>query len=185
VTARNIHPGVLAFSALLSIGCDTSGFRDAYMALDSNGDRKREYFYTDTEEIFCIGKLASGVADLTVASSLRATELYNSRDGTSTPVDAFLATEDQGPGKGKDITVSFELKRNNEDEPYPAGKFACELSLDGELAETLPFEIRYPDCPVAPIFSGAACAGFVLDRTTCVGALSTPCTCKGDTWQCD
>jgi hypothetical protein len=172
-------------SLLLTTACDTSGFRDAYMALDSEGNRERTRFFTDTENIYCVGKLASGVDDLTVSATLRAEQMYSPRDGKPYDVDYYLGVEDEAPGKGKDITVAFLLEHPNSDAPYPAGRFVCELALDGEVAERLPFEIAFPDCPEAPIVSGALCAGFVVEGARCTGALSTPCTCGSDgVWSC-
>jgi hypothetical protein len=170
---------------LFATGCDTAGFSDAYMALDSAGKRQREYFFTDTENIYCVGKLASGVDDLTVSGTLRAQQIYDRRSGEPIDVDYYLGTEDQAPGAGEDITVSFLLEHDQSNDPYPAGKFVCELSLDGEVVERLPFEIKFPACPEAPVVSGAVCEGFVLQGARCPGALSDDCTCEDDgVWSC-
>lgn len=179
--------GAWRAALLLSLtGCDTAGFRDAYMALDSSGDRERERFFTDTEGIFCIAKLASGVDDVTVNAALRATQLYDARGGKPTDVDYYLGVSEEAPGKGEDITVSFELERPEPEAPYAAGRFVCELSIDGELRERIPFEVAFPDCPVAPIFSGGACAGFVREGARCRGALATTCECGEDgLWSCE
>ena len=175
---------VSAVLLLTTASCDTAGFSEAYMSLDSAGRREREYFFTDTENIYCFGKLASGVDDLTVSGALRARQIYDPRSGTATDVDFYLGMEDQAPGAGEDISVSFLLERESE-EPYPAGKFVCELALDGEVVESLPFEIRIPACPEAPIFSGAVCEGFVLQGARCAGALAGQCTCQEDgVWSC-
>jgi hypothetical protein len=156
------------------------------MALDSGGKRERERFFTDTEGIFCIAKMASGVDDVTVNARLLAEQLYDSRDGRATNVDYELAVSEEAPGKGKDIMVSFEWKRLDPDEPYAAGRFVCELSLDGEVQERVPFEVALPACPAAPIFSGRICAGFVLDGSRCPGALGVPCVCDSEgLWSCD
>jgi hypothetical protein len=179
------HHLVLAAVLLTSVGCDTAGFSDAYMSLDSAGKRRREHFFTDTENIYCFGKLASGVDDLTVSGTLRAEQIYDPRNGTPVDVDFYLGTEDQAPGAGKDITVAFLLEHDESDEPYTAGKFVCELGLDGEVVERLPFEIEFPTCPEAPIFTGAVCAGFVLQGAQCQGALADTCTCQEDgVWSC-
>jgi hypothetical protein len=170
---------------LLTTGCDTSGFRDAYMALDSAGKRKREHFYTDTDQIFCIGKFVRGVEDVTVSATLRAQQLYDPHDGHAYDVDYRLAISDEAPGKGEETVVSFELQRQDSDGPYAAGRFLCELAIDGEVEELLPFEVKFPDCPEAPIFGGGICAGFVLEGSRCMGALSTPCVCGTDgIWSC-
>jgi hypothetical protein len=170
---------------LLVMGCDTAGFKDAYMSLDSAGKREREHFYTDTDKIYCIGKFVSGVEDVTVSATLRAQQLYDARDGHAYDVDYRLAISDEAPGKGEDIIVSFELERPESDAPYAAGKFVCELAIDGEIKERLPFEVQFPGCPEAPIYGGGFCAGFVLEGARCTGALSTPCVCGSDgLWSC-
>ena len=178
----------VACAALLTLsiaGCDTAGFKDAYMSLDSAGNRQRDGFFTDTEAIYCVGKLVSGVDDITVSAVLRAEQLYDSRTGEPSPVSFYLGTEDQAPGAGEDIIVSFQLERDEADAPYPAGKFVCELALDGRVEERLPFEIAYPTCPEAPIVTGATCRGFVLEGASCPGAFGDDCACTDQgLWQC-
>ena len=170
---------------LLTAGCDTAGFSDAYMALDSSGKRKRDHFFTDTEDIYCVGKMASGVEDLTVSASLRATQIYDRRGGKPIDVDYYLGVEDLAPGAGSDITVSFKLERTDSDAPYLAGKFVCELAIDGEVRERVPFDVRFPECPEAPIVNDALCGGFVLEGARCGGALNDDCTCRQDgVWSC-
>jgi hypothetical protein len=176
----------LAALLLLTAGCDTSGFRDAYMSLDSSGDRKRERFFTDTETIYCIAEIASGVDDVTVSARLRAQQIYDPRDGRVTNVDYDLGISEEAPGQGEVITISFELERPDADGPYAAGRFVCELAIDGEVKERVPFEVAIPDCPAAPIFSGGVCAGFVLDGARCAGALGDECACGSDgLWSCE
>lgn len=178
--------GFLTAALLVVTGCDTSGFRDAYMSLDSAGQRKRERFFTDTESIFCIAKVASGVDDVTVSASIRASQLYDPRDGRPYDVDYLVGIGDDGPGKGEDITISFELSRGDDEAPYTAGRFVCELGLDGEVKERLPFEIVFPDCPEAPIYAGGICAGFVIEGSRCDGALADRCVCGSDGyWSCE
>jgi hypothetical protein len=175
----------VALLVLFATGCETSGFSDAYMALDSSGKREREYFFTDTEEIYCVGKLASGVDDLTVSVAIRAEQIYDPKTGAAQRVDYYLGTEDQAPGAGQNLIVSFKLEKSDTDAPYPAGRFVCEFSLDGELKERLPFEVRFPSCPEAPIVDGTICGGFVLEGARCNSAFSMPCTCGSDgVWQC-
>lgn len=178
--------GWLAGLLLLVTGCDTSGIRDAYMALDSEGNRERERFFTDTESIFCIAKMASGVDDVTVSARLLAEQIYDPRDGRAIDVDYELAISEEAPGRGEDITVSFELKRDEADAPYAAGRFVCELALDGEVKERLPYEVAFPDCPEAPIFTRGICLGFVIEGSRCDGALGGSCVCGEDGhWSCD
>lgn len=178
--------GVMTTVLLLATGCDTAGFTRAYLALDSDGNRRREVFFTDTESIFCVGEMASGVDDVTVNATLRASQLYDPRDGHPYDVSYIVGLGEEAPGKGEDITVAFELKRSDDATPYSAGRFECELSLDGEVKERLPFEIVFPSCPQAPIHGGEVCAGFVLEGAQCEGALGKPCRCtKEGSWSCE
>jgi hypothetical protein len=172
-------------SVLALCSCRSAGIKRAYMSLDAEGDRKREVFYTDTEAIFCVAEIASGRDDLSVGGALRATSFYSSVDGSRQPANALLAIEEEAPGAGEDVRVSFELEIENDD-PYPAGTFVCDLSLDGEVEESLPFEIRFPACPAAPLFSGLVCRDFVVEGSVCPGAFAgTNCTCaQSGTWEC-
>ncbi len=175
----------LAALVLLLTACDTSGVRDAYMSLDSAGKRKRERFFTDTEAIFCIAEVASGVEDLTVSATLHAQQLYDPRSGEALNVDYYLGVDDEAPGKGENTIVSFEIKRDDEEAPFTAGKFVCEIALDGEVKERLPYEVVFPPCPEAPIYDGSRCEGFVIEGSRCHGALDVPCTCGRDgVWSC-
>lgn len=175
----------LGAALLLLTSCETSGIRDAYMSLDSSGKRKRERFFTDTEDIYCIAKVASGVDDVTVSATLRAEQIYDPQSGEPIDVDFFLGVGDEGPGKGEDITVSFQVERSDPDAPFTAGRFVCEIALDGEVKERLPYEVAFPACPEAPIFHGATCAGFVVEGSECPSAASTPCVCDSEgAWSC-
>ena len=173
---------VLAFSGL---GCDAFGVKRAYLALDAQGDRKREHFFTDTEAIFCVAELASGIDDLTVTAELRQLASFSPLDGTRTSVDARSGVSEIAPGAGEDLLVAFELERPSRDAPYPAGLFRCELSLNGELEVELDFRIDYPECPVVPVLAGIPCAGFVLFGATCSDIAAQPCVCgESGTWEC-
>jgi hypothetical protein len=166
-------------------GCKTAGFKETFMSLDSSGDRRREHFFVDTEEIHCIGKMVSGVSDVTVTGVVRASQLWDPRTKTMRKVDAFLATEEVAPGAGKDIVVDFKLKPRTEGEPYEAGVYTCELSIDGEVEASVPFDVAFPACPAAPIFGGERCEGFVLPGSACPSAVKTDCVCAASgTWEC-
>lgn len=165
--------------------CNTAGFKEAFMSLDSSGNRRREHFFTDTEEIHCIGKMASGRKDVTVEGVLTAQQLWDPRVESFRDVDAYVTSEEIAPGAGKDIVVDFHFKRKNDEDPYLPGKYTCELSIDGEVEEVVPFDIAFPECPTAPIHPGDRCAGFVLPRSVCPGAVKQPCKCgESGAWEC-
>jgi hypothetical protein len=172
------------FVALTSVACDSAGFKRGYMALDSEGERERDVFYTDSEGIFCVVEMASGREDVTVKAELHAQAFYVPPDGHAEEASVFIAAEEEAPGAGEELTVSFEWVRDA-DEPYPAGVYECRLFLEDELEETLPFEVRYPECPVAPVVNGLSCDGFVLPNARCPGAFEGRiCTCRDGVWRC-
>jgi len=173
-------------AVLALASCRSAGVKRAYMALDSEGDRKRDVFFTDTEGIFCVAEIASGRKDLSVGAVWRATSLYSTIDGSKTSGSGVLAVGEEAPGAGENVRVSFHLEIRDSDKPYPAGTFACDLSLDGEVEETLDFEVRFPVCPAAPLFSGLVCKGFVVEGSVCPGAVSgTSCSCpQSGIWEC-
>jgi hypothetical protein len=175
---------LLALVALSS--CRSAGIKRAYMSLDSDGKRKRDVFFTDTETMFCVAEIASGREDLSVGGVWRATSFYSSLDGSKAPVNSVLAIEEEAPGAGEDVRVFFELFMKDGDRPYPAGTFVCDLSLDGEVEESLAFEVQFPACPAAPLFSGLVCRDFVIGGSVCPGATSgTNCTCaESGLWEC-
>ena len=177
-------PAVLLVVAALA-GCDTAGFKRSYLALDSEGHRKRDSFFTDTESMFCVAELASGVDDVTVQGVFELRAIFSSESGERVPIQRPIGSAEVAPGAGEDLIASFELLRANAEEPYQAGDYACLLYLNGELESELTFPIHYPSCPAAPIEAGFRCAGFVLNGQVCPGASGNPCVCDASgTWQC-
>jgi hypothetical protein len=176
----------LACLCLWLLACDTVGVKDAYTALDVSGNRKRDVFYTDTESIYCVIEMASGVTDVTVISRLIANTIYDPFTGEPRPIGAIVDVDEQAPGAGDSLTIAFEIEKDSDDDPYPAGAYTCEFLIDGALQATMDFEVRYPDCPFKPIESDTSCAGLVLYGTMCPGRLGGSCECGADsgTWEC-
>jgi hypothetical protein len=179
---------VCVLGTLLSpLCCNTAGFKDAYMALDGEGGRKRSVFYTDSEQIYCVAEMASGTADVTVTARVRVLAAYDALTGQAIQrAGDIIAAEEQAPGIGTDITASFLLEKPEGSEVYPAGQFSCDLYLDGELETSLDFETRYPACPFMPIEAETTCAGLVLLGSECPSPAGGICTCTPDTavWSC-
>jgi hypothetical protein len=180
--------GTLA--ALLSIGllgCDTVGVKDAYTALDARGDRKREVFSTETPAIYCVLELASGLADVTVTARLRANALYDEHTGEPHVLGTVVGIEEQAPGAGENLIVSFRIDKPADLEVYPAGDFTCEFLIDGELEVELDFEVQYPDCPFMPIEALSSCAHVVLRGVECPAPYGGACVCAPDAgvWECE
>jgi hypothetical protein len=179
--------GACALLLLLLVGCETAGFKDAYIALDAQGNRKRSVFHTDTEAIYCVAELASGVDDVSVMAKVRVRALYDEYTGESRPLDSIIGVQEQAPGKGDDLTVSFQLEKPQDQQTSPAGRLSCELYLDGKLERKLDFEVRYPDCPLLAIEPESSCAGVVLRGAECPSPRGGGCLCDPDlgTWNCD
>jgi hypothetical protein len=183
--SRYIARGAMLLMFLTLAGCKTAGFKETFMALDGSGNRRREHFFVDTEEIHCVGKLASGVNDVTVTGVLRATQLWDPQAREMRKVDAVLATEELAPGAGKDLVIAFKLEPPSDGGPYRAGEYTCELSIDGEVEASVPFDIAFPECPAAPVSSGALCEGFVLPGSRCPSSTKTECVCaESGNWEC-
>lgn len=182
---RSAARGAVVIVSLLACACDTAGVQRAYMALDEQGMRRRDVFYTDTEAIFCVAELVSGTDDVTVRGQLTSTYLELP---TGEVVDRHVLHDvsEAAPGAGEDLRVSFELEKESSDDPYVPGKYACEIYVNGELEETLPFEIRFPACPETALRPGLKCAGFFRTGTQCPAAIAgSVCTCNEDgTWGC-
>jgi hypothetical protein len=176
-----------ALLALSLLACDTAGFKDSYVALDAQGNRKRDVFFTDTESIFCVAEMASGVDDVTVVAKLRARALYDEFTGEPHELDTIAGAEEQAPGAGTDITVSFLIEKPEGIEFYPAGWFVCELYLDGKLESSLDFEVRYPKCPFEPVQAEKPCAGVVLFGSKCPSPDGLTCRCQPEpgVWECE
>ena len=177
----------VVLSSWLLGGCKSVGIKDTYAALDAQGERKRSVFHTDTPAIYCVMEMASGVEDVTVVARLRANALYDRLTGDRVRVGTIVGAEEQAPGIGEDIAISFLIKKPMGFDFYPAGDFSCEFLIDGELEATVDFEVRFPSCPFAPIETGTSCAGLVLLESECPGPIGDTCVCTGDeaSWQCE
>jgi hypothetical protein len=185
--ARLTLAGCVLGAALAPFGCNSAGFKRAYMALDGSGNRKRDVFLTENEQIYCVAEMASGTADVSVVARVRVWAVYDPLTGERQERGGeIVGAEEQAPGVGADISAAFLIEKPDGARFYPAGVFSCDLYLDGELEQSLDFEIRYPDCPFAPIDAGSTCAGLVLLGNECPSPAGGTCTCAVDTgfWSC-
>jgi hypothetical protein len=169
-----------------SCSATAGGFSKTFMSIDSNGDRPRTTFFTDTIAIYCGGTFSSGTTDVTVNAVVRETAL------SGTPVNVIISNGEEAPGKGTNNVV-FQLSKVTADgtmvgdnEAWPVGNFQCELSVNGDLKATLPFSIETPACPVYPAQDGTVCQGFYSVGSICPAADQTrSCTCEATgTWSC-
>ena len=157
-----------------------SEVKAVYMALDSNGDRVRNKFYTDTNTIVCNIDWVGNSADTTIDVVIKQTS----------PAQAILAAGEQ-PGTEGEATFSFSWTMQSATgggtAPFPVGTFECDVTVNGEKAGAAQFTIIYPEngCPAEGAATpGASCAGWVAPGATCPSAanLAQTCTCSGPTW---
>lgn len=195
---RRLLASLLAFTAVAPTACATAGLADAYMALDGEGNRKRTVFFTDTSEIFCVAEFASGRPDVTVTATMRQVARYDAAQKRFVDADIVQSIEEIAPGKTSKTKLAFQLTKTdpttqqpNDALPFPAGSFACELRVDGELERALTFNVDFPECPDTAIATGSPCAGFYPAGQQCRASGKSSgdprsCTCdeaKG-AWLC-
>jgi hypothetical protein len=163
-----------------------------YMALDEQGARKRSSFYTDTESIVCIAEVPAPRDGITVSATVRQTRTIDQK-----PVNVVIAIGETVPQKqvaGSGVPkVSFSLVRASvngnalsDQEPWPAGGFQCEVSIDGIQRGSAAFDVLIPKCPLYPAAQGLRCTGFYpVNGDPCPAAdQSVTCVCKDTGWDC-
>jgi hypothetical protein len=185
------------------------GVRQVFMALDSNGDRPRDTFYPDTQNIYCDVIFSGGPADTTVQVEIVQTKAEASLGTASlVPSSAILAAGEVVPGEGVQ-TIGFGVQPPQADAgaqlPFPVGEFECRVLVNGALSGKTTFHIDYPGCdnngtpnpafgPECPAEGaatpGAPCAGLVRNGAQCPNAANTTgstCTCNYPSdplWSC-
>jgi hypothetical protein len=192
---------VVVVSSALSACSATANIGDVWMSIDEDGSRRRNVFYTDSENITCVAQVGVGRKDVTVEILFR--QLRGAVLGTRDfrEVNAVITARDFHPDVTKDkpgqlsltmhpLTVD-ENGRLKEDQqaPYLAGSYVCEVSLDGEQQGKAAFNIDYPPCPTTLIQTGTPCLGFYVEGEQCpaAGATGAPepkCTCEATGWSC-
>jgi len=195
--------GALVVTSFLLLGavssCGTTArISDVYMALDGQGDRKRNVFVTDSKEIHCIIEMGIGRKGTTVAALIRQVQAYDFQADKFFDTNHVFANAENSPQPADGVQIlDITLKvldatgQPQDGAPFPPGRFVCEASLDGVLEKTATFNIDFPDCPTSTIIGGTVCGGFYKNLTVCprfgASTLGPPnCTCddvKG--WQCE
>jgi hypothetical protein len=169
--------------------------RRAYMALDSEGLRQRTSFFTDTQQIYCVGELVSARNDVTVSAVIKSTALIDAT-GQLVPVQQTYTVAEDAPGHTTLTLTAFAMLQTPagtstsmaplQGVPYPAGNFVCELSIDGQLEESVSFTIDYPACPAVPVAPTIPCQGWVKQGSVCPSENpGHTCTCAASgQWEC-
>lgn len=183
---------------VLSACTSTGNVVDIRMALDENGWRERNQFFTDSEKIYCVGKLGIGRPSAIVEMKIREYQRYDFLANKFIDTDGVAAVEEMKPDRSKEpIDLSLELTPRGPTDgesggavPFNPGRYECEVYLDGELQGTAPFNILFPPCPEFSIAPETRCYGFYRAGDTCprYGQSSTNpkiCKCTAEEgWAC-
>lgn len=184
--------GLLAILPLIA-SCNTLAVTDLYASLDDGGNLKKTEFPSDAKGVHCVAEVSSGRDDGAILVLVRQTFLANGQ-----PADRVLAATEgvsqQGSTKAKysaQLVATDADGKPKDDLPLPAGKFRCEVFLDGSKTaeKTSSFLVKPSNCPGVQIQQASSCAGFFEEGRQCprYGASSKepiPCTCSGGKWSC-
>jgi hypothetical protein len=131
-TTRAWSLGLLA--AVLASACSfsTADLDDFKMARDEEGSQPTSVF-APTETFHCVGALKNAPEGTTVKAVFTCIEAAGVENHE---IDSTEIRSDSGTQ-----TVHFELTNPG---PWPIGKYKVDLYLDGELDETLEFEVAMP-----------------------------------------
>lgn len=160
----------LAACALVPACTQTANVSDVFMALDGEGDRKRLEFFTDTSEIHCVTQIGVGRPGVTLEVLIRQIQGYDAEANRFFDTDRVFAYVEvtPSPADGAQL-VDFPLTPLNaagepdDEAPFPAGRFQCEVRLDGKLEGVALYNIRFPPCPTSALAGRpdkAVCQGF-------------------------
>lgn len=186
---------------LLLVACSTTArISDVYTALDEDGFRRRDVFFTDTNEIHCIAEAGIGRPDVTIEGVIHQIRAYDFANNKFFETDRYLGYAELQPKKAEGnasgpTKIDLRLERvgpdgkPKDDAPYVAGSYVCEISLDGEQQGRAAFNIDFPPCPTAIIPNGTRCFGFYPNATECPkfgekSADPAKCKCQETGWEC-
>jgi hypothetical protein len=190
--------GVAVLVASATPACTaTANVTEVYTSLDSDGARRRNEFYTDTKDIHCIAEAGIGRDGVTIEGFIRQRQVYDFRQDRFVDVDRVLAYSEAGAQKSEGpFKFSLKLAKRDpsgaelEGAPYPAGRYECEILLDGRREGTAIFNVQFPPCPPAVILQGQTCYGFYKQNDLCPAAGESgdkepTCSCDEKVgWRC-
>jgi hypothetical protein len=177
----------------------TANVTEVYMSLDEQGFRRRNVFFTDSKKIVCIAEAGIGRDNVTLEITIRRVQSW---DGERFVDDNIVTNyEEQNPPRTDGRPALFPLvvapvkitpdgRLVQDDEmAFPAGRYQCEVLLDGKLEGTAIFNVDFPPCPTAFISPGDKCQDFYKEGTTCPiagreGAPQPTCACEKGKWAC-
>lgn len=196
--------GVAALGLLLVVvlpSCSqTANVTEVWTALDSDGTRRRNEFFTDSKEIHCIARAGIGREGVTIEAFIRSVQLYDFGTNRFEPLDAVVAYAEFKADRAQAPTT-FDLRltardprkpdaeQTAEDAPFFPGRYKCEILLDGALEGEAIFNIGFPPCPPTFIVPGSKCFGFYRENDLCpalgASAAQEPkCSCTLSGWEC-
>lgn len=192
--ARCIALGVAGVTAvaLLPSCTSTANVTEVYTALDGDGNRRRNEFFTDTKEIHCIAEAGIGRPGVTIEGFIRQLQAYDFAQNRYVPVDRVLAYTEFSPSPNQQPTkIDLSLTpgegekegaQNANEQPFIAGRYQCEVRLDGAVEGIAVFNIDFPPCPPAVIIPGSRCFGYYRENDLCPasgesGAPDPKCSC--------
>lgn len=182
----------------------TANVSDVWMSIDADGARRRGVFFTDSANITCVAEVGIGRTDVTIEMLIRqvasAPFAAESEDEFDT-VNAVILARELRPEITKDRpgTVSLSMvpssldedgkPREDDEAPFNAGSYRCEVYLDGENVQSVSFNVEYTPCPTAIIRDKTPCLGFYVLNKECPasGATGDPeptCVCEPAGWNC-
>ncbi len=189
-------------ASLTACPISTAGLADAWLSVDESGERRRNVFTTDSTNIACIADVKAGRKDLTVEMLIRQVQILNPQNKAAITTNIISVYVDSAGGGTKTLTLKPAKKDGGAEtntQPFPAGRFQCEIYFDGILEASLPFNIDFAPCPAAAIETGAICGGYYeLNRGCPRAGAGIPnsgppapgppnCTCEGSPgskWVC-
>lgn len=190
----------------------TANISDVYMALDGDGNRKRNIFFTDTQSIHCVVEAGIGRDGATVEVIIRQVQRFDLDNGKTFDSDRVVTSVETSPARADGVTkldvildkvalaqfdgVKVPITDPDNpppvpvEDPFPVGRFVCEVRLEGDLKGQATFNIQIPPCPTAVITPNTACYGFYPEGQQCKrygdsSAENDSCDCdKQKGWQC-
>lgn len=183
--------------ASLSACSTTANVTEVFTSLDEDGARRRNLFFTDSKNIFCIARTGVGRPGVTAEAFIRQSQAYDLTSNRFVPVNRVAAYSEMvlSPSNGEQ-RISLQLRPLDEkgepdqELPFFVGSFECEIRLDGVIEGRTQFNIDYPPCPPAIIVPGTQCIGFYREGDQCpaAGESGDPkptCSCtEAQGWQC-
>ncbi len=185
--------------ALLPSCSQTANITEVYTALDGDGNRRRNEFFTDTKEIHCVAEAGIGRPGVTIEGFIRQLQAYDFATNKFVPVDRVLAYTEFSPGQSdKPVKIDLSLTpgqgekegESANDQPFIAGRYQCEVRLDGSVEGIAVFNIDFPPCPPAVIIPGTRCFGYYRENDLCPaagesGQQDPKCSCSLlEGWKC-